>query len=164
MEFFGLGVIGSPPLTREPLLSKSSCCHLLGITPAYAGTTNDICKPYSVFQDHPRLRGNHRFSSALRRSRRGSPPLTREPLLSKSSCCHLLGITPAYAGTTSLQNINMIQRTGSPPLTREPRKEDKEKRAKWRITPAYAGTTLLPSSLSVYSWDHPRLRGNHLSA
>ena len=72
----------------------------LGITPAYAGTTQKAKFEQLKRGDHPRLRGNDDtilYKSALVL---GSPPLTRERLLSVRMECDYNGITPAYAGTT----------------------------------------------------------------
>ena len=176
------GFLGSPPLTREPLSTLPSTFSTLRITPAYAGTTRPRKLPLLAFEDHPRLRGNHRRKSAAISGRRGSPPLTREPPAKAGLSKSELGITPAYAGTTmlctlrraSLQDHPRLRGNhydlallptllqGSPPLTREPRGKVLEDLPDCGITPAYAGTTCIPHKNRPQLWDHPRLRGNHL--
>ena len=54
---------GSPPLTRELLLTCLLQLIGCGITPAYAGTTRCFLKNTWVFEDHPRLRGNYNHCS-----------------------------------------------------------------------------------------------------
>ena len=68
---------GSPPLTRgkgSPGMYPESYA---GITPAYAGKRDCLYLILRLLKDHPRLRGEKVFSSALLQVFRGSPPLTR---------------------------------------------------------------------------------------
>ena len=51
-----------------------------GITPAYAGNTGIILAPLTLFQDHPRLRGEHDMNNDDISDTMGSPPLTRGTL------------------------------------------------------------------------------------
>ena len=110
--------MGSPPLTR-------------GIQPR--------CAAIVVFtRDHPRLRGEYQFLQLYPGTCLGSPPLTRGILKSTHLTAVLRGITPAYAGNTSVAGvlvsviwdhprlrgeylemlINNGYGWGSPPLTR----------------------------------------------
>ena len=91
---------GSPPLTRELHKDGKRVYTTDGITPAYAGTTTCFRLLLFGFRDHPRLRGNYAKSSATKGRRLGSPPLTRELLANYLLYTVLIGITPAYAGTT----------------------------------------------------------------
>ena len=50
---------GSPPLTRGTHPVSHTPAPWYGITPAYAGNTGIILAPLTLFQDHPRLRGEH---------------------------------------------------------------------------------------------------------
>ena len=174
-------ILGSPPLTREPLRLCHRIIRIGGITPAYAGTTAGSRRRYLGAEDHPRLRGNHRRRRACRSLSLGSPPLTREP-----QCCVPCGeqacrITPAYAGTTTIWPFSQLSCrdhprlrgnhaakfwktcpiAGSPPLTREPLAYHTKTVPSCGITPAYAGTTSMKRLLISLHWDHPRLRGNH---
>jgi hypothetical protein len=93
----------------------------------------------------------------------------------------LSGITPAYAGTTSLLTVILTEAPdhprlrgdyevdhqepsmtfGSPPPTRGlPVRRANEQRGA-RITPAYAGTTVTSAPSFSRSTDHPRLRGDY---
>ena len=131
------------------------------ITPAYAGTTFRILSVSFQFGDHPRLRGNHGAAVDQISVLVGSPPLTREPRSVLFALVVPGGITPAYAGTTDIEEIlDKVHRDhprlrgnhphpwtficpggGSPPLTREPHTWFFLHSMKSRITPAYAGTT-----------------------
>ena len=132
-------------------------------------------------RDHPRLRGNYVRSVAINHADMGSPPLTRELQNVNFEKKERLGITPAYAGTTSIVmlpsflrwdhprlrgNYSMgtttyTHRAGSPPLTRELLYETDREFAPTGITPAYAGTTAGSRIRLRRWWDHPRLRGNY---
>ena len=91
------------------------------ITPAYAGNTP--CNNFFpiIFEDHPRLRGEHLIPPKSVSPTAGSPPPTRGTPLVTVAPMPATGITPAYAGNTSNKYIS-----------------------------------------SSYTWDHPRLRGEHL--
>ena len=52
---------GSPPHTREHWPEPEAVFVVFGITPAYAGTLFTDIAPFSVTQDHPRIRGNTAF-------------------------------------------------------------------------------------------------------
>ena len=131
---------GSPPHTREPLHALYRYVFQLGITPAYAGTTLSYLRTQTRIRDHPRIRGNHISIAFWSRSVSGSPPHTREPLHALYRYVFQLGITPAYAGTTTLyamrsgctkdhprirgnHGMKIFRKEfagGSPPHTREP--------------------------------------------
>ena len=74
----------------------------MGITPAYAGKSARILKRRTEKRDHPRVCGEKAVCSAVARQRLGSPPRMR----GKASCvwifARLIGITPAYAGKSSI--------------------------------------------------------------
>ena len=76
----------------------------MGITPAYAGKTATACFIIFVPRDHPRLRGKDVLYIKGSEPTPGSPPLTRERLTLELSMPSVIGITPAYAGKTSLPN------------------------------------------------------------
>ena len=92
--------LGSPPLTRGPLVHSLRVQPHYRITPAYAGTTPDLPRPFAGMRDHPRLRGDHPLTMCSVSSNKGSPPLTRGPRSSPAAAAVRRRITPAYAGTT----------------------------------------------------------------
>ena len=93
----------------------------------------------------------------------------------------MMGITPAYAGNTTLlippadrkwdhprirgKHINngrvMLADRGSPPHTRETPAKVDSLIMRTRITPAYAGNTTCKLNHSLHEQDHPRIRGKH---
>ena len=95
----GLGE-GSPPPTRgTPIVSLFHSIQPR-ITPAYAGNTSIRRNRIPLYQDHPRLRGEHFISSIIIIMLPGSPPPTRGTQYLNDRCMFLPGITPAYAGNT----------------------------------------------------------------
>ena len=178
-EYFGN--VGSPPLTREPLLLASSSASPMGITPAHAGTTFLGDYAWKKAGDHPRSRGNHTPRRVPANSIPGSPPLTREPLILSYRRACVQGITPAHAGTTHAVTVGhnsdgdhprsrgnhlciqflSVLPSGSPPLARELLLRRFVKGVADGITPAHAGTTDLLSGQLSGAGDHPRSRGNH---
>ena len=149
------------------------------ITPAYAGSSFLRILKCGFCMDHPRIRGEQSSSINWALVRPGSPPHTR------GAAKHMIGldacqrITPAYAGSRSIQPLRYCcaadhprirgeQRlvgpsephgTGSPPHTRGAGGKSWAVRTKARITPAYAGSRPLPSGLYLSGSDHPRIRG-----
>ena len=157
------GEQGSPPLTRGILRDEPRKNHDCGITPAYAGNTNNPEWGDRNRRDHPRLRGEYFDGYMGQDVILGSPPLTRgipHMLLCTVSLC---GITPAYAGNTSLpvpaspafrdhprlrgEYVYFIAciklGLGSPPLTRGILSGNRFGTWCSGITPAYAGNTIL---------------------
>ena len=55
---------GSPPLTRGTLSQSSVVAEAGGITPAYAGNTVCSLCGSGFRRDHPRLRGEHWFTTS----------------------------------------------------------------------------------------------------
>ena len=92
--------LGSPPRVREPRSTQHLQTADTGITPACAGTTHFYFLACQIFQDHPRVCGNHHCCDHEEAERRGSPPRVREPLHTRGQTRRRLGITPACAGTT----------------------------------------------------------------
>ncbi len=99
-DAFPVDLPGSPPLTRGPRRPRRQGPADRGITPAYAGTTRRAVAGTKFCTDHPRLRGDHASIAPIVIARAGSPPLTRGPLCQIQVFLRVIGITPAYAGTT----------------------------------------------------------------
>ena len=72
------------------------------ITPAYAGKSNHCIFGLCVEKDHPRLCGEKCVKRRKRVSRLGSPPPMRGKVNVVIVQRVLFGITPAYAGKSSL--------------------------------------------------------------
>ena len=98
--YHSLHLRGSPPPTRgirnSPVLYEPS----VGITPAYAGNTNNFLLECFRGRDHPRLRGEYLKALAMIFSGEGSPPPTRGIRTTDYAMHRDIRITPAYAGNT----------------------------------------------------------------
>ena len=134
---------------------------MLGIIPAYAGSTRQDGSARAAYWDHPRIRGEHPGLS--------SPP----PLGSR--------IIPAYAGSTGpgvfdpprgrdhprirgehFREVGtLIFDEGSSPHTRGARNGGGPLDGSYRIIPAYAGSTSASRPPRRPAPDHPRIRGEH---
>ena len=97
----GKKVRGSPPRMRGPPMELYRNANTVGITPAYAGTTESDPIPKLLKQDHPRVCGDHCWMRCRKFKTIGSPPRMRGPLAAKCKGRWNHGITPAYAGTTN---------------------------------------------------------------
>ena len=91
---------GSSPLTRGALPAVAAPLFQTGIIPAYAGSTFCHAESECLGKDHPRLRGEHRCTSSLTSTTRGSSPLTRGARYTFEVGLERIGIIPAYAGST----------------------------------------------------------------
>ena len=96
-------VIGSPPHTRERLKATETAVASFRITPAYAGKTISDFLSFLHTWDHPRIRGKDKNRFRIFIIFLGSPPHTRERLCPDMESRKLQGITPAYAGKTTLR-------------------------------------------------------------
>ena len=96
--------IGSPPLARGILFNRDAKIHGRGITPACAGNTKHGSAAESLPWDHPRLRGEYYIKEESFPESKGSPPLARGILDIINRKYLLIGITPACAGNTRLDN------------------------------------------------------------
>ena len=90
--------LGSPPLARGKVLRRAFQRIGLGITPACAGKRVIKCLFTTVWTDHPRLRGEKKFSASLKNFAKGSPPLARGKDIEERPSVDGFGITPACAG------------------------------------------------------------------
>ena len=79
-----------------------------GITPAYAGKSQQAQVTCESYGDHPRLCGEKEVQKTHKRPRKGSPPPMRGKARSPDIKSEVDRITPAYAGKSvqvSLQEI-----------------------------------------------------------
>ena len=75
-----------------------------GITPAYAGKSSGWRWVITISQDHPRLCGEKFCSAAFSHMTSGSPPPMRGKEAQVLQQLGFPGITPAYAGKSSLRS------------------------------------------------------------
>ena len=154
---------------------------LLGIIPAYAGSTRPAGGSYRRGADHPRIRGEHDGVYIVLSDTTGSSPHTRgaRPLRKGPPAGN--GIIPAYAGSTSSchpytcapadhprirgEHDNCggapTSERGSSPHTRGAPAACRAVRRALRIIPAYAGSTGRQMFSEATCGDHPRIRGEH---
>ena len=133
-------------------------------------------------EDHPRSRGEYRWSIGERGNLEGSSPLSRGIPPVRRSCGILPRIIPALAGNTRCVPQPASQRTdhprsrgeyeydvrfpvairGSSPLSRGIRFPTGRPTAATRIIPALAGNTSRLAASASTMRDHPRSRGEYL--
>ena len=151
------------------------------IIPAYAGSTLRAGKATGVYQDHPRVCGEHSLVPAWVVLRPGSSPRMRGARRPGDIALHRHRIIPAYAGSTRSMNhiLNLLgdhprvcgehsliayppcRSKGSSPRMRGAPSVHKEGRICVRIIPAYAGSTVSDGVLHTEWQDHPRVCGEH---
>ena len=174
-------VQGSPPHTRGASGQAGQRASDPGITPAYAGSIEELAATIIRAQDHPRIRGEHvPFTSTIVPTL-GSPPHTRGASISKSGGSASTRITPAYAGSMrASQDAHRASQDhprirgehplvhpinakyeGSPPHTRGASRLQHRHGWATGITPAYAGSILIIPVTPTRTQDHPRIRGEH---
>ena len=89
---------GSPPRGRGKVDGGFLGGCGLGITPAWAGKSQQMLKDASHGQDHPRVGGEKSGPVMLIKAVRGSPPRGRGKGLGGLALVHATRITPAWAG------------------------------------------------------------------
>ena len=111
--------MGSSPHTRgaqvpEPLLQCGA-----RIIPAYAGSTCGGLIDARTQQDHPRIRGEHPWTSFAPSPYAGSSPHTRGALAFGDHVGVGPGIIPAYAGSTARRRYPAVPPTDHPRIRGE---------------------------------------------
>ena len=134
---------------------------VVGIIPAYAGSTSALDNRVEYLQDHPRVRGEHQTFTAPYTMGIGSSPRTRGARRRCLAGRVKRGIIPAYAGSTTLIPRLRISVLGSSPRTRGARGVRTVGARRYGIIPAYAGSTPKATVQITCPWDHPRVRGEH---
>ena len=110
---------GSSPLTRGAHRDSRDRGALIGLIPAYAGSTRPRLHESARRPAHPRLRGEHVFSVASHPPLVGSSPLTRGAQARASSARCSSRLIPAYAGSTTRMAIGAFSRGAHPRLRGE---------------------------------------------
>ena len=150
---------GSPPRMRGKVSAGATLPRLGGITPAYAGKSLLTIPKLTTRRDHPRVCGEKAFISDSGGCWSGSPPRMRGKVHSCTMTRFSGRITPAYAGKSAQQQVQMwvvrdhprvcgekrassMSQTlllGSPPRMRGKEERQSGGCAALGITPAYAG-------------------------
>ena len=170
---------GSPPRARGAGSTLSRRPRPAGITPACAGSR--VCSDIDLSPswDHPRVRGEQKWTAPAAAYTAGSPPRARGagmvPAPGRVTC----GITPACAGSrTSCRRSGGHGRdhprvrgeqsaeftrtawvVGSPPRARGAGVDRGRRDAGPGITPACAGSSRVVRGAGWGGADHPRVRG-----
>ena len=175
---------GSSPHTRGALRHSPRTDRRQRIIPAYAGSTSVDCPPTVAPADHPRIRGEHELKAYINRMRAGSSPHTRGAPSADVERVVRERIIPAYAGSTSPPGLPPepspdhprirgehfqtfmadIAERGSSPHTRGARRHGHSAGRRQWIIPAYAGSTRGLTRDRRHRADHPRIRGEHVTA
>ncbi len=95
---------GSPPRLRGALVDERSEAGAIRITPAFAGSTHPGIEVFTPTKDHPRVCGEHLGGRVGALSMSGSPPRLRGARQLAMTGQRQLGITPAFAGSTTTDN------------------------------------------------------------
>ena len=94
---------GSPPRMRGKEIGHLIKVRLIGITPACAGKRQSNCRHRAYRWDHPRVCGEKFYVDEVLPGDTGSPPHMRGKEAVKRHSARGLGITPAYAGKSTLE-------------------------------------------------------------
>ena len=174
---------GSSPRARGAPITQTQKRRVPGIIPACAGSTPGRGRRCRLQGDHPRVRGEHWYSSSRVMDRGGSSPRARGAPDRVRYTRGMIGIIPACAGSTAGGNNSKSIDRDHPRVRgehgRRPRHrlrvQGSSPRARGAlhrlqgalrvagIIPACAGSTSDPASGSLGSRDHPRVRGEHPS-
>ena len=93
---------GSSPRMRGAHIIANAWYIVIGIIPAYAGSTLRGKSCMGMGRDHPRVCGEHSAGESNANETAGSSPRMRGALESSSQNGNIKGIIPAYAGSTLL--------------------------------------------------------------
>ena len=174
---------GSSPHTRGARSLRRSSFPDIRIIPAYAGSTLRGEPARRILGDHPRIRGEHTDSGPFHDVSLGSSPHTRGAPAPSPSRPRRRRIIPAYAGSTEPPRgadvgewdhprirgehtsgcVTRSSLTGSSPHTRGARRSSSRWSTRRGIIPAYAGSTPWRCPSADSAWDHPRIRGEHIT-
>ena len=174
-------VEGSSPRMRGTLCERRAVLESLGIIPAYAGNTIDERGALRPVRDHPRVCGEHSKNCKICQVFLGSSPRMRGTHSCVFPLVFLSGIIPAYAGNTPTGYrpahryrdhprvcgehvaalIAVVVAAGSSPRMRGTPGGVILPVLGFGIIPAYAGNTQRRWSNPCFSWDHPRVCGEH---
>ena len=172
---------GSSPRMRGAPGSVLIAGGVVGIIPAYAGSTARSQSSTGFTWDHPRVCGEHSSSAFSFSKRLGSSPRMRGARPGHLAHDQGHGIIPAYAGSTDKPVSTgkndgdhprvcgehpYLVKSPSPSLGSSPRMRGAHcvlvvQRERRGIIPAYAGSTLADTIRRSALGDHPRVCGEH---
>ena len=100
--------VGSSPLARGPHIQQVHKLAFFGIIPARAGSTGSRRRHGRASRDHPRSRGVHALCRGFIDEPIGSSPLARGPRGQIDGYYTVVGIIPARAGSTPVDEGILI--------------------------------------------------------
>ena len=134
---------GSPPHMRGKASASALIRSSAGITPAHAGKRafHLICG--IILWDHPRTCGEKLLSNPSTKKQSGSPPHMRGKANLKGASFLTLGITPAHAGKSVREPIQVFGAWDHPRTCGEKRLWGKCNLKKWGSPPHMRGKEIL---------------------
>ena len=174
-------MLGSSPLARGTYILNAALDLALRLIPTHAGNTLKSTLCMALTRAHPRSRGEHTPTKALRRRTWGSSPLTRGTSSVRYGRRETFRLISARAGNTVQAPEAPTGRTnhprshgehlvpqsilkiwlGSSPLMRGTYQSDTAGPVVARLIPARAGNTCHVRAPRAHAWAHPRSRGEH---
>ena len=172
---------GSSPRSRGAPVRPEKLALSHGIIPAFAGSTPGLARRLGVPGDHPRVRGEHATTALSWSANVGSSPRSRGALNVLCGRAAVVGIIPAFAGSTPGYRTcqcgsrdhprvrgehafyfgRQFLEEGSSPRSRGALGEKRVPIKQRGIIPAFAGSTVSADRSGWSTWDHPRVRGEH---
>ena len=173
--------MGSSPRLRGAHQRQNAPAQRSRIIPAFAGSTGTEVRKGDSNEDHPRVCGEHCINKYLHKGHQGSSPRLRGALRIEQAVDIILGIIPAFAGSTTVQEPSLpmdrdhprvcgehrmrlcpyLVPMGSSPRLRGARGWTNTRYSTRRIIPAFAGSTSGSLSATTCAGDHPRVCGEH---
>ena len=153
--------LGSSPRMRGTHRSSDSAQPLRGIIPAYAGNTRRAGSWSDCYRDHPRVCGEHTPSSRKKVNFSGIIPAYAGNTLFGLSSARNVRDHPRVCGEHHLSCESIAVYGGSSPRMRGTPIGIVHRKTPTGIIPAYAGNTFAGFLPSYFSWDHPRVCGEH---
>ena len=154
---------GSSPHTRGALDPESLTLEDIRIIPAYAGSTAQYRNIVKWQKDHPRIRGEHRWSEFSPTAPGWIIPAYAGSTYGRFRRAAAQPDHPRIRGEHEPRSYRRHPKAGSSPHTRGARGAAGHHPADPRIIPAYAGSTVYLAILAAAVKDHPRIRGEHVA-
>ena len=136
-------------------------CELVGIIPAYAGSTCSSTRWTACTRDHPRVCGEHTPTQGVICAFTGSSPRMRGALLIRAGLAFQPGIIPAYAGSTSSRRRCRRAPRDHPRVCGEHSVALLPSRSFQGSSPRMRGARALRHGGRVPEGSSPRMRGAH---
>ena len=155
---------GSSPHTRGAPIDRWDDRVQARIIPAYAGSTTPKLSRRGTSRDHPRIRGEHLRNVIIDAQKAGSSPHTRGAPVPRMPTSASWRDHPRIRGEHRRTPDRRVAPGGSSPHTRGALRPAPRRVAPGGIIPAYAGSTACEAPPPAPPPDHPRIRGEHMSA